>query len=214
MGVTGERIKRAARGIDGEELVLRAIDQHHRAVLRGRLVDRIDRPQQLGPFYPVSRMGEADADLTRLDGHDARAAGEVIEVFGRVLDRMGNPISNAKVELWQSNTHGRYAHANDGNNEAPLDPHFQGFADLRTDRDGEWRITTVRPGLYGGRPRHIHFDVQGLHTRLITQMYFPEEEGRKENDRGITRLGDGAAKLIAHKTDQAAYHWDIVLADP
>lgn len=56
--------------------------------------------------------------------------------------------------------------------------------------------------------------MQGLHTRLITQMYFPEEEGRKENDRGITRLGDGAAKLIAHKTDQADYHWDIVLADP
>lgn len=184
------------------------------AQARPEWLSRLTPPQQLGPFYPVSRMGEADADLTRLDGHDARAAGEVIEVFGRVLDRMGNPISNAKVELWQANTHGRYAHANDGNNEAPLDPHFQGFADLRTDRDGEWRIITVRPGLYGRRPRHIHFDVQGLHTRLITQMYFPEEEGRKENDRGITRLGDGAAKLIAHKTDQAAYHWDIVLADP
>ena len=184
------------------------------AQARPEWVSRLTPVQALGPFYPIARNGEADADLTQLQGHANRAAGEVIEVFGRVLDRNGKPISNAALEIWQANTHGRYAHANDTNEEAPLDPDFQGFADLRTDRDGEWRITTIKPGLYGARTRHIHFDVKGLHHRLITQMYFPEEEQANATDGGLRQAGKGAARLMSHKTGEATYHWDIVLADP
>ena len=88
----------------------------------------------------------------------------------------GNPVSGAKLELWQCNAAGRYAHPNDVAT-APLDPDFQGFAAISSGRQGEWRITTIKPAGYespiGHRTPHIHFDVSGKTHRLITQMYFP-----------------------------------------
>ena len=169
--------------------------------------------QTLGPFYPNQRPFEDDADLTWLDGHDQRAAGQVIEVGGRVLDIHGNPVSNARLEIWQANAAGRYAHANDVGNSGPLDPNFQGFADIRTGRDGTWRITTIKPGAYGSRTQHIHFDVTGRHQRLITQMYFPDEEENNQRDGPLRYAGDRANLLMSHKTGEASYHWDIVLMD-
>lgn len=86
----------------------------------------------MGPFYPVERLAENDADLTHLAGHSERASGTIIQISGRVLDLKGNPVSNASLELWQANAAGRYLHPNDPAT-APVDPHFQGFAALRTD---------------------------------------------------------------------------------
>ncbi|BDW83547.1 protocatechuate 3,4-dioxygenase subunit beta [Erythrobacter sp. Dej080120_24] len=175
--------------------------------------DKITPYQTIGPFYPANRPHEADADMTRLHGHANRAKGQVIEVFGRVLDRFGKPISNAKIELWQANMHGQYSHGNAPHKEEWHDPDFQGFAEIRTDPDGNWRVTTIKPGAYAGRTNHIHFDVVGREQRLITQMYFPDEEANNAEDGLLRRAGDGAPLLIAHKTADHAYHWDIRLAD-
>jgi len=175
--------------------------------------DKVTPYQTIGPFYPSNRPFESDADMTQLHGHAERAAGQVIEVSGRVLDRYGNPISNAKLEVWQANMHGQYAHANAEQKEEWVDPNFQGFADLRTDANGEWHITTIKPGAYQGRTNHIHFDVIGRDQRLITQMYFPDEEANNALDGPLTRTGDRAGLLIADKTADHAYRWDIRLAD-
>jgi protocatechuate 3,4-dioxygenase, beta subunit len=56
----------------------------------------------MGPFYPTGYTGEDDFDMTMLKGRPARALGDVIEVSGRVLDRLGNPIRGAKLELRQA----------------------------------------------------------------------------------------------------------------
>jgi len=84
-----------------------------------------------GPFYPPRKPEDSDADLTQIRGHTGRAAGQVIDVSGRVLSADGKPIAGATIEIWQANQAGRYAHPND-TNAAPLDPHFQGYALLRT----------------------------------------------------------------------------------
>ena len=42
----------------------------------------------MGPFYPIKRLAEADADLTMLEGHTTRALGDVVAISGRVLDRL------------------------------------------------------------------------------------------------------------------------------
>lgn len=166
----------------------------------------------LGPFYPVRRDFEDDADMTRLHGHAKRAIGDVIEVSGRVLDRYGNPVSNARLEIWQANSAGRYAHAND-TSDNPLDPDFQGYANLRTGADGEWRITTIRPGAYGPRTRHIHFDIQGRDQRLPAQMYFPEETEANAKDGLYRQLRGDADTCLARLTDKDKYRWDIVMMD-
>ena len=135
--------------------------------------------QDLGPFYPIVRPSDHDADLTRLKGRSAAAVGQPIQIIGRVVDIHGNPIRNASVELWQCNAAGRYAHPGDRANAAALDPNFQGFARLATDRDGQFKFRSIKPKDYdtpiGRRTPHIHFAIDGRSERLVTQMYFPNE---------------------------------------
>lgn len=135
--------------------------------------------QNLGPFYPMLRPADHDADLTRVRGRNGTAMGQPINVIGRIVDLRGNPIRNAEVELWQCNAAGRYDHPGDRANPAALDANFQGFARLATDRDGQFKFRSVKPKDYdtpiGRRTPHIHFDIRGHRERLVTQMYFPNE---------------------------------------
>lgn len=172
----------------------------------------------MGPFYPVDRMAESDADLTQLAGHSQRASGTVIQLLGRVLDVKGNPVSGASLELWQANAAGRYLHQNDPAT-APLDPHFQGFGAIRSDAKGEWRVVTIKPGGYdspiGHRPPHIHFDIHGRRDRTVAQLYFPEDAAANERDRLYAALGKAASTSLADRdgADPNIYRWDIILAD-
>jgi protocatechuate 3,4-dioxygenase beta subunit len=129
----------------------------------------------LGPFYPVIRPIELDTDLTRLRGHRQRAKGQIIHVTGRVLNLRGEPLRQARVELWQANSDGRYNHPSDPN-PASIDRNFQGYGVQLTDRDGRFRFTTIKPGPYpfDGRMRapHVHFQVTGQAERRVTQMFF------------------------------------------
>lgn len=170
----------------------------------------------LGPFFPTGYRGETDADLTRIAGQAERAAGQVIEVMGRVLDRYGNPVSGARLDIWQANAFGKYAHPQD-TSDRPLDPNFQGFATIHTGKDGGWKLTTIKPGLYsagfGQRTPHIHMDVNGVSSRSILQMYFPEEVEANREDALFKDLGDRAPTSIASVLGDHRYGWDIVLIE-
>lgn len=170
----------------------------------------------MGPFFPLQLPAESDADLTQIKGHAKRALGKVIEVRGRVLNRYGNPIRSARLDLWQANAAGRYAHAADVA-AAPLDPDFQGFASIVSDSTGDWRIVTVKPGGYdspiGHRPPHIHFDIRGRTHRNVAQLYFAEEAEANARDRLYQALGDGASTSVAKSEpgQPTVYRWDVVL---
>jgi protocatechuate 3,4-dioxygenase, beta subunit len=172
--------------------------------------------QDLGPFYPIQRLSEADADLTWIKGHKKRAEGMVIQVAGRVLGRNGNPVRGAQIELWQCNSLGRYAHPNEVAT-MPLDPDFQGYAAIRTGKNGEWRITTIKPAAYdspiGRRTPHIHFDVQGKGHRLVTQMYFSDDDATNTKDALYRGMGSAARRTVAQLGTAGQYGWDIVLMD-
>lgn len=136
--------------------------------------------QSTGPFYPDVLPSESDADLVRI-GTGAPAQGEEIEVMGQVLDLNGRPVVSGFVELWQANTHGRYSHSRDTSN-APLDPNFQGYGVVRTDEQGRYRFRTIKPGLYPGRTRHLHFRIGGPgFEALPTQMYFAGEPNNAQD---------------------------------
>jgi len=170
----------------------------------------------MGPFFPLDVPADSDADLTWLKGHSTRASGQVIELTGRVLDQRGNPIAGARLDLWQANAAGRYAHPSDIA-KAPLDPHFQGFASIVSDAKGDWRIVTIKPGGYdspiGQRPPHIHFDIRGKTHRNVAQLYFPEEAAGNAKDMLYKALGADAGTSLAVREsgDPNKYRWDIVL---
>jgi protocatechuate 3,4-dioxygenase beta subunit len=187
-------------------------------------------PTDLGPFYPLETPLDSDFDLTRIQGKNGRASGEVVEVSGRILTTDGTPQPNARIEIWQANAVGRYAHPNDRRTDVPLDPHFQGYADLRADAQGNFRFLTVKPGMYPAgsfqRAPHIHFDIRGRRQRLVTQMYFPADEALLKQDKVLMhdlwgkaspmpanvfgQLQAGGAKAQA---GAAHYRFDIVLFD-
>lgn len=137
-----------------------------------------DNPE--GPFYPIHKQTDMDADLTRIAGHEERAKGEVICVSGRVLDENGAPVEGALVDIWQANANGRYLHEAD-TSEGALDPNFQYWAQMKTDAEGRYRYITIKPAAYAAmgewvRPPHIHYKVSRRGYReLTTQMYFAGE---------------------------------------
>jgi protocatechuate 3,4-dioxygenase beta subunit len=100
-----------------------------------------------------------------------------------VVDEHRRPVPETVIEIWQANAAGRYSHPVD-TWDAPLDANFTGAGRVVTDREGRYRYVTIRPGAYpwgnhhnAWRPAHIHLSLLGpaFATRLITQMYFPDD---------------------------------------
>jgi protocatechuate 3,4-dioxygenase beta subunit len=171
-------------------------------------------PQTAGPFYPNTKPLDSDADLTRMKGASGDALGEVIEVRGRILSVKGHALKDAIVEIWQADSHGRYAHPGDINPLTSRDENFQGYGAVKIGTDGAYRFRTIRPSGYSSgsirRTPHIHFRVvDHVHRELVTQMYFPGEPfnfkdflflnlpGETAREAATARLGvgDGIQKL-------------------
>lgn len=102
----------------------------------------------------------------------AGAPGTRLTLTGRVLRTNGRPVARALVDFWQADARGVYD--NDG---------FRFRGHQFTDASGRYSLTTVVPGLYAGRTRHIHVKVQAPGGRVLTtQLYFPGVAANR-NDR-------------------------------
>lgn len=183
-----------------------------------------------GPGPAISAVTPEDGDLTRNAGTGGEAVGQRIIVTGRVLDDAGVPQVDTLIEVWQANASGRYLHKRDGWPGA-LDPNFLGMGRCLTDSKGVYRFLTVRPGAYpwgnhpnAWRPAHIHFSLWGPTTlsRLVTQMYFPDDPLRALDPiMGSVPVGVARDALVAAydhgvtEPDWAlGYRWDIVVRGP
>lgn len=166
---------------------------------------------------PLEWPGPSRLDLSRIAPDRPVAQGEVIEVAGRILDEDMRPVSGALVEIWNCNSHGRYAHVDDSNPAAALDPDFLGFGRLMTDSQGRYRLRTIRPAAYLARadigwwrPPHIHFSILGGGPRLVTQMYFPGEPLNEKDPIHMIVPADQRPAAIARAAEDGL-HWDIVM---
>lgn len=187
-------------------------------LLKANVPSPVTPPQTEGPFYPVKDQLDKNADMTFLDGHDEEATGERIFLDGKVINSMtSEPIEGALVEFWQACASGRYQHPDDPN-PAPLDPHFQYWAQVRTDSEGSFSIKTIVPGSYPAneewlRPPHIHVKVHANgFPSLTTQLYF---EGHPLNlrDHILKRIPDHKKKLVTVRFVEGKLQkpWEIFL---
>ena len=150
--------------------------------------------QQEGPYYTVEKPADRDSDLTVLDGATGTPAGEIIEFGGTIYNANGSPITNAVIEIWQTDASGVYLHPDDpGTNQR--DRNFQFYGEAMTDENGRYTFRTILPGLYEPRPRHIHFKVKLNGQELITsQFYFTGESNNQPDTLTITPVeGQDAA---------------------
>ena len=127
--------------------------------------------QPTGPFYPEELPLDDDNDLTWVVGQPRRAIGVTTDLLGHVFDQNGRPVGNARIEIWQCDSRGRYRHPRDRKGVA-IDPGFQGHGHTLTNATGRYRFRTIRPMPYPGRTPHIHVAVfpRGQEP-LVTQLY-------------------------------------------
>ena len=78
-----------------------------------------------GPFYPDKLPLDTDNDLLILNDAISPAVGSITLLTGRVLSPSGQPIRNAFVEIWQTDSTGSYVHTA-GRQPTGHDRNFQG----------------------------------------------------------------------------------------
>ena len=180
-------------------------------------------PQQTpGPFYPLPDdlpLGR-DNDLLYLNDQLTPATGTVTHIVGRVLDGSGNPIRNALVELWHTDSNGTYTYYTGTGRNPAADPNFAGFGQFLTGATGHYRFRTIQPGLYPGRTRHFHWGVTvpGRTTRFTTQTYWSGEPGNASDSvlNGISNTDQRNSVILnftpvsGTTTGEVETNWDFV----
>jgi protocatechuate 3,4-dioxygenase alpha subunit len=174
--------------------------------------------QTVGPFLEIG-LPWPDGPCVVPEGTTG-----AITITGQVFDGAGDPVSDALVETWQADPDGGFAHPDDPRQAAPRPdggaPAFRGFARCPTGPGGEYRIVTLRPGPLAcgdGRTEAPHLDVsvfaRGLLDRVVTRIYFPDEEAANAADPVLSSLPERSRRgtLIAAPGGPGEFRFDIRL---
>jgi protocatechuate 3,4-dioxygenase, alpha subunit len=148
---------------------------------------RVPTPSQtVGPFFGYALPFE--------DGHDAAGGQPAVRIEGQLLDGAGEPVPDGLVEMWGG----------------------QQFARCRTDAEGLFHFTVVKPDL-GSTPGEDapHLDLtifaRGLLRHLATRMYFPDEEPANASDRTLNLVDPARRHTLIAQSEGAGLHFDIRL---
>lgn len=147
-----------------------------------------------GPFYPDKMPLDTDNDLLIINDSITPAVGAVTHLSGRILDKHGEPIRNATVEIWQVDNNAAYLHTGSVNGNK-RDTNFQGFGRFVTGSTGEYYFRTIKPVLYPGRQApHIHVAVKVKgQNKFSTQCYIKGYPGNA-NDFVVNAIRDPKAR--------------------
>lgn len=143
--------------------------------------------QTVGPFFAIGLS-------TTIGSHvvDEGAPGAV-RISGQVLDGAGEPVPDALIETWQAEGAGRCA----------------------TDDEGHFAIVTVKPVRDASSREAPHLDVsvfaRGLLTRLVTRLYFPDEEDANADDPVLRTLAPDARSTLIATSGAGTIRFDIHL---
>ncbi len=114
--------------------------------------------QTEGPYFKTEspeRSNLTEAGLT----------GTKLVLTGRVLNTDCQPVAKVLLDWWHADDAGNYDNSG-----------FLLRGHQYTDKQGNFRLETIVPGLYPGRTRHLHVKVQAPGKKVLTtQLYFPDE---------------------------------------
>jgi protocatechuate 3,4-dioxygenase beta subunit len=128
-----------------------------------------------GPYYitGTSELTNGELNYTGLPG-------DPIMISGYVYGGVGNskPLAGAKIEIWQADNNGSY-HPNtngDASQFSAGELALRGY--VLTDAKGYYQFTSIYPGIYPGRCRHIHVRVSASsYGGVVTQLIVPAKPG-------------------------------------
>lgn len=111
-----------------------------------------------GPFY------KAGAPVRAVIAESGSTA-EKLVLGGRVFGPGCRPLQKLELDFWHADDKGEYDNRG-----------FRYRGKVLTDVEGRYRLETILPPPYMGRPRHIHVKLQRPGGRMLTtQLYFPGE---------------------------------------
>ncbi len=179
--------------------------------------------QTIGPFFKYGLAWEKGEQA-----FPAEAAGEKIEISGRLIDGAGAPINDSMIEFWQADGSGRFG--------GPVPGSCAGFARACTDADGRYRFTTRKPAVPAdekGAAPHIlvclfsrgmlkHLYTRPVFRRRSGQFWRPGAKGRRrargDADRRQKRrrqihlghriagwAGNGVSGFLADRVDRCVF---------
>ncbi|GAB2769135.1 dioxygenase [Streptomyces daliensis] len=115
-------------------------------------------PQMEGPYFKPNSPRRASLLIPG-------AAGTRLTVRGYVFSLSCQTVANALLDFWQADARGAYDNAG-----------YRYRGHQFTTANGSFELTTIVPGLYPGRTRHLHVKVQAPGRPILTtQLYFPGE---------------------------------------
>jgi len=163
--------------------------------------------QTVGPFLAIG--------LTWMHGYEVvpEDAPGAITISGVLTDGAGTPVPDGLVETWQADAEGRFDHSDDPRGASGSG--FTGFGRCTTDKQGRYRIVTVKPGPIGdGQAPHIDVTVlaRGLLDRVVTRIYFPDEAAANADDPVLSSVPpERAGTLVARADGPDRLSFDIRL---
>jgi protocatechuate 3,4-dioxygenase beta subunit len=114
--------------------------------------------QTAGPFFKARSP-------QRVSLLEPGLPGPRLVLGGRVLTTACAPVPRALLDFWHTDDAGQYDLSG-----------FRCRGHQFADASGRFRLETIVPGAYSGRPRHIHVRVQAPGGPILTtQLYFPGE---------------------------------------
>jgi protocatechuate 3,4-dioxygenase, alpha subunit len=154
--------------------------------------------QTIGPFFRFG-MDWMEQDLVAPGDTGA------VTVSGRVIDGAGAPVPDALLEIWQADGLGRFP--------PECEPGWTGFGRCLSDADGEFSFTTVKPGPLDRQAPHIDVSVfaRGLLQRLVTRIYFPDEEAANQHDAVLRSVPDDARISLIAVPGRGGLRFDVHL---
>lgn len=150
-------------------------------------------PQTIGPFFHMALDVPGTECLVPAD-HPA-----AVRIDGRVLDGAGDPVSDALIEVW--------------------DARGARFGRCATDHQGRYHFLAVKPSRdsdcdAAAEAPHLNVSVfaRGLLDRLVTRIYFPDEEAANAADSVLSMIAEphDRATLVA-RAEAGALRFDIHL---
>jgi protocatechuate 3,4-dioxygenase beta subunit len=128
----------------------------------------------------------------------SHAAGDRLVIAVAVLDPECRPASGASVHVWHTDAAGRYGPGGGGTDEIEC-CYYQGT--VSTDRNGDFRLETVRPGRYGQQnapPAHIHLEIHHASGSLMAELVFA-----RVSTRSAGPGHEGTIPVVLHKVHDA-----------
>ncbi|GAA4978973.1 protocatechuate 3,4-dioxygenase subunit alpha [Kineococcus glutinatus] len=170
--------------------------------------------QTVGPYLSIG--------LTWPDGPEVAApdAPGALVLSGRLIDGAGDTVPDGMLEIWQADAAGRFDSAEDPRG-ALATPGFRGYGRSLTDAGGRFWFRTVKPGALpdgegGWQAPHVDVTVmaRGLLDRLVTRVYFADEEEANAADPVLASLPAAARDTLLARPTADGYALDVVLQGP